>query len=281
MGDLELDTAVEELGEGRYRAKLSREWEIWGPMGGYIASFALRAAGAASRFDRPASFFCQYLSVASFDEPIELTVTTIREARAAAAHRVELAQVGRRILEATVWSIGEVEGLEHDLTEPPPVPDPLDTPDIQDVLSEEQKAAGPPFPFWANLDCRVLDFRADWPPLIPLPPVFRNWYRFTPRPTFADPWVDACRALILIDVQSWPAASRPHMWKQPPFIAPSLDLYVAFHDPQPQSQWLLADGHSAIARDGLMQWDGRLWSEDRRLIASGAGQVLCRRLPSS
>ena len=46
MGDLAADTAVEPLGDGRYRASVSRDWEIWGPMGGYIASIALRAAGA-------------------------------------------------------------------------------------------------------------------------------------------------------------------------------------------------------------------------------------------
>ena len=67
MGDLAVDTAVTRTGEGRYTASLSADWEIWGPMGGYIASVALRAAGAESPFARPASFFCQYLGVAGFD----------------------------------------------------------------------------------------------------------------------------------------------------------------------------------------------------------------------
>ena len=53
--------------DGRFTARLSQEWEIWGPMGGYIASTALRAAGATSPFDRPASFFCHYLGVARFE----------------------------------------------------------------------------------------------------------------------------------------------------------------------------------------------------------------------
>ena len=55
MGDLAADTAVTEVGEGRYTARLSRDWEIWGPMGGYVAATALRAAGAASPFD-PVSY---------------------------------------------------------------------------------------------------------------------------------------------------------------------------------------------------------------------------------
>lgn len=280
MGDLDKDTAVVDQGDGAFVAELSRDWEIWGPMGGYIASIALRAAGEVSPFERPASFFCHYLSVATFDAPIDLAVTTIKAARTAAAHRVEVTQQGKPILEATVWSIGDVEGLAHDLSEPPAVPDPMDTPDIQEVLTDEDKAAGPGFTFWNNFDTRSLDFRSDWPPLTPLPPIFRNWFRFRPAATFADPWLDACRSLILIDVQSWPAASRPHMWKKPPFIAPSLDLYVAFHAPRPEAEWLLADGHSPVAGDGLMAWTGRLWSTDRTLIASGAGQILCRRFPA-
>ena len=109
--------------------------------------------------------------------------------------------------------------------------------------------------------------------------MWRGWNRFTPTATFDDPWIDACRALVLIDVQSWPSASGQHARKPPAFIAPSLDLYVAFHDPRPESGWLLCDGHAPVAGDGLMGWNGRLWSEDRALVASGTGQMLCRRVP--
>ena len=48
MGDLALDTEIEG-GDGRYQGRPSEEWAIWGPMGGYIAAFALRArSGVAS-----------------------------------------------------------------------------------------------------------------------------------------------------------------------------------------------------------------------------------------
>jgi acyl-CoA thioesterase len=139
--------------------------------------------------------------------------------------------------------------------------------------------AGPPFPFWNNFEARPIDFRKEWPPTEPLPPVFREWLRFVPTDTFDDPWVDACRTLICVDVAGWPAASRPHMWTQPNVIAPSMDLYVAFHDATPADPWLLLDGHSAWAAEGLMGWTGRLWSSERRLVASGTGQLLCRPIP--
>lgn len=56
---------------------------------------------------------------------------------------------------------------------------------------------------------------------------------------------------------------------------------MAFHDPRPDSEWLLCDGHGPVAAHGLMGWNGRLWSADRALVASGAGQLLCRRVPGA
>ena len=63
MGDLAADTAIEGS-DGRYRAHLSRDWEIWGPNGGYLAVIAIRAAGAQTSLRRPATFSCHYLGVA-------------------------------------------------------------------------------------------------------------------------------------------------------------------------------------------------------------------------
>src|SRR5690349_3703099 len=120
VGDLARDTAVTRVGEGRYTATLSQEWEIWGPMGGYIASVALRAAGADSPFARPASYFCHYLGVAQFGE-VDVAVTTLRAAKTALAQRVEITQGDRRMHEATVWSVGDVDGLEHDQSVMPDV----------------------------------------------------------------------------------------------------------------------------------------------------------------
>jgi acyl-CoA thioesterase-2 len=275
MGDLAADTAVEKVGDGEYVATLLDDWEIWGPMGGYVATVALRAAGAESPFDRPASFFCHYLGVAAF-EPVSLSVTTLRQARTACSQRVTMTQGDRSILEATVWSIGDVQGLSHHEAVFPDVPAPLAIPTMKERFPDDD--AGPPFPFWNNLDSRQPAWHDTWPPTGPLPPTWQTWARFLPTATFADPWVDAGRAVILVDVQSWPSASGPHMWTNAPFIAPSLDLYVAFHASMSDSEWLLSDGYAPTAGDGLMGWTGKLWSEGRRLVASGGGQALCRRV---
>jgi acyl-CoA thioesterase-2 len=276
VGDLSNDTAVEPRGEGRYSAQLSRDWEIWGPMGGYMAAVALRAAGASSPFARPVSFFCHYLNVADFDR-IDLEVTTLRSGRTAMAQRVSVTQANRPILEANVWSVGSPEGLEHDVSSPPQVPGP------DELRSTEEFDPDRPsrFPFWENVEMRPVQYQAEWPPAGPLPPEWRAWCRFRPTPTFSDPWLDSCRSLILIDVQSWPANSRHHAWKEPHgFIAPSLDLYVAFHRPVSQESWLLVDGHAPVSEQGVFGWTGRIWALGKGLAASGAGQALYRRVHS-
>jgi acyl-CoA thioesterase-2 len=276
VGDLETDTALERVDEHRFRASLSPAWEIWGPMGGYVAALALRAAGAASPFTRPASFFCQYLRVAAF-APVDLTVSVEREARAALAQRVELSQAGRPILSARVWSVDAVDGLEHHVAPPPDVPSADQLPSMEALRPDTP----PPFPFWDNVETRPVQFSGAWPPPAALPPVWQQWARLRPTATFADPWVDAARSVILVDVQGWPAAHQHHAWHEPPFIAPNLDLYVAFHEPAPADPWLLTDGHAPVAGDGLIGWTGRLWSSGGRLVASGGGQLLCRRVDGS
>ncbi len=274
MGDLGEDTAVEALGDGRYRATPSREWEIWGPMGGYIASFALRAAGLAASQPRPAAFSCHYLGVARF-EPIDIRVEARREGRSASSHRVEISQEGRPILDAMVWSTGGGEGLEHDETTPPDVPGPDELPSIEELLPPD---AEPPFPFWLNFDAKPIHFEVDWPPDGPRPASWQEWLRFLPRGSFEDPWVDACRSVVLVDLPSWPSAHRPHAWRQPAFTAPTLDLNVAFHQPTAGQEWLLCDGAAPMSTGGLFGWTAKVWSPGGQLHASGGGQCIYRPL---
>ena len=272
MGDIERQTAVESLGDGRFSAMVHADWEIWGPCGGYVAALALRAAGAAGHLARPASFFCHYLSVASF-APVDLVVTPLRSGRTVLAQRVTVSQEGRAVLEAMVWSVGHVEGLEHEDVDPPDVPDPEGLPTWAELRPDDVR---PPMPFWDNFDQRPLVWSEEWPPPGPQPPTWRAWVRPRPTATFDDPWVDAARSLIVLDVGSWPAGSRPHMYLEPPFIAPSLDLYASFQYPGTASEWLLLDAHSPVAQAGLLSWTGRVWSRQRRLLASGGGQAVFR-----
>jgi acyl-CoA thioesterase-2 len=273
MGDLAADTAIEGS-DGRYRADLSRDWEIWGPNGGYLAVIALRAAGAHTPLRRAATFSCHYLGVAEFDG-VDLDVRTIRSSRRTASVGVSMTQRGKPILEAQVWVVGDVDGLEHDAAPMPDVAPPDELPSVEELVAGEER--GPYHAFWSNFEERPLSWlpQEEWETREPGDPVVRSWYRYVPRDTFEDPFVDAGRSLLLIDTMGWPAAVRAYT-SDLPFYAPSLDVTARFHAAVPESRWLLVECSSPVAGDGLVASAASVWSADGRLLASGGQQMLCR-----
>ena len=273
MGDFAAQTALEEIGERRYRAVLHRDWIAWGPAGGYVAATALRAAGAATSFERPVSFVCQYLNVARFDA-VELRVESLRSGRRAEALHVTMTQEGKPILDANVWTAAANEGLQHDYTEPPGAPGFGELPDLGEVEPDLARLG-----FFQNLECRPIG----WVPRSERgghPPRLRAWYRFRPNPRDPDRFVDAGRALILIDSFSWPATWPAHPWDGPsPWIAPNLDLYVRFHRDARDCEWLYNVGRADLAEGGLIAAQGEVWSPDGKILASGSTQLFCSPRP--
>jgi acyl-CoA thioesterase-2 len=284
VGDLAVDTRVEPVDGGgdpdhpRFTAKLSPDWAIWGPNGGYIASVALRAAGLATGRARPASLVAHLLEVGEF-AAVDLDVTVLRRSRYATSTRVTMRQGDRTLVEALVWGVdpGGV-ALEHDRAPAPEVPDPDEVPSRDERMAAlPADAPRPPaFPFFDNLDQRPLGWLDDWPPAGPLEPVSRSWTRFRPTPRFDDPWVDACRLLIPVDTFGWPAASLAHAHVDPPeAVAVTVDLSVRFHRPT-ADEWLLAEAVSPVATGGLAAATARVWDRAGALVASGGQTMLCR-----
>lgn len=181
MGALDLDTELIG-GDGHYRAHLSEDWRIWGPNGGYLAALGLRCAGAHSPFRRPASFTCHFLGVADFTD-VELTARTLRRTKRAESLAVSMTQHGSPILEALVWTVGELHGLEHEAVSPPAVPGPEGLKPIDERLPDD----APVFPFWGSLELRPCDWLDDWEARPSGESRQRGWYRFRPTATFADP----------------------------------------------------------------------------------------------
>jgi acyl-CoA thioesterase II len=271
VGDLAADTAIEGS-DGRYRARLSRDWEIWGPNGGYLAVIALRAAGARTPLRRPATFACHFLGVADFGV-VDLDVRVVRESRRAASIAVSMTQAGKAVLEALAWIVGDVDGLEHDAAPTPSVPTPDELPNVDQLMAGRER--GPYHRFWSNFDERPLQWVENWETREPADPSFRSWYRYVPRDTFDDPFVDAGRSLLLADTVGWPAAVRAY-GSDLPYYAPSIDVAASFHASAPDTPWLLVEGRSPVARDGLVASSVSVWSADGQLLASGGQQMLCR-----
>jgi len=277
VGDLGTDTAVTPRADGGYTATLRPEWAIWGPNGGYLASVALRAAGLATGRARPASVLVHFLGVAAFHD-VTIETTVLRSSRYATSLRVELAQDGRPVLEALVWGVDEPPvALIHDQTVKPDVPPPEHVASFDERMASSGEVA--PFPFWANLEHRPVDWAETWPPAEPLGPEQRWWCRFRPTAKFAEPWLDACRLLIPLDTSGWPAATLPHAPRSPlDVMAPTVDLSVRFHRPT-DDEWVYCETVSPVGASGLVTATGRAWDRAGRLLASGEQTMLCRPAP--
>ena len=271
MGSLAHDTEVHPS-DGVYRATLSEDWRIWGPMGGYAASLALRAAAAEVEPGlRPASLSCQFFRPAEFG-PVELAVETRRAGRRTAALQVRMLQHGADILDCQVWFAVEDEHIVHDHAGGHAHGDPDDHADISELSDTPS-----PFPFWDNFESRPVDPVLDWESYPGGEPVWNQWLRFDSDPAFTDPVLEACRLLVLADLPSFPAASRAHPGGSAmTWIAPNLDLAVQFHRLDGLGEWLLCSGSAPIAQRGLAGFRSEVWTRSGALAASGSGQLLIR-----
>ena len=253
---------------GLHRARLYSDWEIWGPNGGYLAAIALRAAGAnAPEGHRPATFSCQYLfSPPSTD--VELRVDPARVGRSAACFNIALVHDGKVALQAQVWTTNRDAGPEHQDIQAPEVAPPHELKSMREHLPPGSSI----HPFWEHFEARPTHF---WQPdeRDPRGAVMEAWYRHRDPGAPCDPFMDAARAMILIDTVPWPTFSLSQI-PRPTFIAPSLDLTVWFHDRPAAEGWMLVEGQAPHSRAGLIHGAARVWSEDGRLLASGGSQLL-------
>jgi acyl-CoA thioesterase len=279
MGDLEVDTRLVG-GDGHWTAELSADWAIWGPCGGYIAAVLLRAAGAHSNFPRVATLAVNFLGVARF-ETVDVVAETLQAGKRSQAIRVSMTQDGRPISHAVVWTIAEPdgrEGLEYDWTDFPDVAGPEGLDNFEDLRPDE----GPFFPFWQNMESRPINWIPpdEWEAVRPQAPVLQNWYRLRPSSRFDDPFLEAARVAMVCDLMGWPSVVRAlQPGQETQWMAPNLDVNVTFHQPPGDSDFLLLDAASPLAAGGTIGAVGRVWSEDRRLLASSIYQMLVRPLP--
>ena len=275
MGDFEQDTRVEG-GNGRYKAVPCEDWRIWGPMGGYMAAIALRAAAAeVAPGLMPASFSCQYFSPARF-ETVDIEVSVRRASKRTAALAMAVSQDGNPILDAQTWFAAETDNVAHDHAPPHRHGHPDDHKPISEYPVDE-----PPFPFWKNFDGKPLMWIDDWENFQGDKPEWAEWLMFQPQASFDDPIMEACRLVLIADLPSYPAATRAHPTSTRNWTAPNLDLAVQFHRLAKLGDWLLCSGTAPIADRGLIGFRSEVWTAGGVLAASGAGQLLTRVAPSA
>lgn len=261
------DTDVTQR-EGRMVAELRPAWGIWGPNGGYMASIALRAAGMhAPAGHRPVSLSVQYLGRAAF---ADVTVDVeLLKGGGTACMAVALAQDGKIFLRAQCWTTSRMQGPDFAELVCPDVPGPDGLMSLKAFKAERGESQ---HPFWENFETRPIGFYGP-PDPDPRGAVLRQWTRFLDWESTPDVFLDACRAVLLIDTLVWPAHWRGCA-VEPDYVAPSLDLCVWFHASAGDAEWLLADVSAQTAGQGLIHGMARIWTDRGDMVASGGSQLL-------
>jgi acyl-CoA thioesterase II len=263
--NLEEATRVEGS-DGRYQTRLSNEWEVWGPNGGYLAAIALRAAGMHAEIRRPSSLYCHFLSSPKF-ESVQLEVQVLKRGRRSESLSVCMLQNDKPVLQALIRTTAEAAGYEHQQMEAPHVPPPEALKSWAELWPDYD---GPRYKFWNNLESKPVDQSISRQPA---EAVRRDWIRFVPQACFEDAFVDAARSLILLDTYGFPAAYQ--MYPDNRYIAPNLDTSAWFHHTSRHSDWLLIDHACPVAAKGLMGVSGNVWDGNGKLIATGSAHLCC------
>lgn len=271
MADLAIDTALEG-GNGRYRARLSPAWKVWGPLGGYIAAIALRAMGRETNLRRPASIHCQFLAFAEFDDA-EVEVVTLRRGKRSHAMHVRISQRGNYVFAASGWVVDEgLSGIEHEIVTMPAVLPPSALKSYAELSQNYDEW----FPVWHGaIDGKPCRWELEH---TPDEAIWRTWMRLTEPTPLDDPFLDAARSLMWMDLMMWNAAAAPHPWPQS-HIAPNLDVSAIFHGRSDEDEWLLCDGEAPVAGEGIVGCSGRVWTPGGRLVASGNSCLFCKPAP--
>lgn len=269
MSTFDADTRVREDAKGGYSAVLSRNWELWGPNGGYVAAIAMRAAGAAASVKRPCTFHGHYLRVARF-EPVRLSVTKVHGGRRSESIRVSMFQDGEIVFEGILRTAATRDGLDYDEPNEFSISDP---PSPRSLAVADESTIKHGSLFWQNFERRIIHpeyyregYRTD-------STRHEEWVHFAHDSSFADPFLDAARSLLLLDTYMWPAVYR--RWGEIPFATPSLDITAVFHRPAAESKWLRVDTRAPVAVGGLIFGEGRVFDEQGHTLASGCSQQAC------
>lgn len=259
------DTAVERIGDGRYRSRMDASWWIInGPNGGYVAAVVLRAIVAevddAAR--RPRSITLQYLRPPA-EGPVEVEVTVERAGRSVSTVSARMTQDGRLLVVAIATLAVAREGaLSFD--EGPGIP---------------ARPDGSPMPLPEDIPLAEVDPDRDVP--------MRRHYDlrwafgdlpFTPsadeesrrarcggwlRPAEPEP-IDEIALVAMTDAWLPPIFCRV----TEPLAVPTIDLTVHFRGlPEDPLDHCFVEFESPLASDGYLVEHGRILSRSGRLLA--------------
>jgi acyl-CoA thioesterase II len=244
--------------------------------GGQVAGQALVAAGRTVPDDRPVhSLHAYFIRPGDPSIPIVYETERVRDGRSFTTRRVLAIQRGEAIFSLSASFQVPQRGLEH--TEPMPldVPSPESIPDLGERAARDGSAgwmAGVPRP----LDIRLVD-EPVWSPhrTGASDEPMRVWMR-ADGVLPDDRLLHVCLLTFASDLTLLGSVLARH---EPPSTRPqmaSLDHAMWFHQPFRADEWFLYTCYSPAASGGRGLAQGRIYTEDGRLIASTMQEGLVR-----
>jgi acyl-CoA thioesterase len=267
VSDVEAETSVRALGDGRYTTRLASAWNIGtNPNGGYALLPALRAMLELSAHRDPLSVTVHFLRPAVEECDAEVTATIVRAGRTTTNATATMAQDGapRLIAHAVLGDLAEpMRGAAADpgLGLAPP-----DLPSPDRCVDRRELGQGVDLPILSRLDVRVRPEQVaanpsgaaiveGWIRLVDGTPPDTRWL-----PLFAD---------------SFPPALRTRMG--PVGWVPTIELTVHVRR-RPAAGWVLARFECDDVEGGRMIESGTLWDSAGAVVARSRqlGLVLAR-----
>ena len=256
----EADTALERVGEDRYRGEVPHSWSIGpGPNGGFMAALAARAA-LLSAGAPPRSLTVHYLAPPA-EASIDVVTEILRQGRSATFLRMTMVQDERPVVAAMA-----VCGAWYD--DAPSWSDmaPPDLPPREECIRIDPTRSGVP-PLQGNYESYIATRDPDDRP------IRIDGHIRTAEPHPADHVVLAAISDAFIP---------PAFFRTPePVFSPTLELTIHFRGipPEDPHPFVRQATVSRLAAGGVVEIDGEIWSEDGRLLVQSRQLALLKRVP--
>jgi acyl-CoA thioesterase len=253
------DTALEETGDGAWRAWAPEHWFVGrGPNGGYLAAIAARAAGAAA--GRPLRSLTLHFVAAPAVGPLDVRATVERAGRSYSGVSIRIEQDGApmTLALATLGALPD-DGPAWDAA---PMPDAIPLAETEPIPAEH-----------ANIPTFMRNYDMRWA-LGAEPFGSGGWIR-TKEPRVLD------APLIAAMTDAWAPAAFVALGR---FVAaPTLDLTIHIRRPLPPAgvapeDHLLVRFTTRLSVAGVWEEDGELWTPSGELLAQSRQLALAREL---
>lgn len=246
--------------------------------GGQLLAHAVVAAHCSSPARHLASLRLGFLQGALPDAPIHWAASTLQEGSRITTHHLRATQGRRIIAEAQVSLQRPAQGFEHADALPAGVPPPDEVPTLAETVQAIARQTGRPCDLQRRpfLDLRLIDAEAFLlqPAAVP---TLRWWVKVRERLP-DDPHLHAAALAYLSDFWLNAAAIAPHValvGARDRIYASSLNHSLWSYAPCRVDEWMLFDTISPRAADGRgLAW-GRVFTQEGRLVACAAQEVLC------